>query len=331
MTGHPTVRAWQVQRHGEPRDVLVLADVEPPEPAGDELCVDVRAAAVGMPDVFMCRGSYAFSPALPFTPGQEVCGVVTAVGLGVATPVGTRVMGVTRFPSGHGGFAEVALVGASTAFPVPEGMSDIDAAGFPIGWSTAWVALVRRARLAEGEHLLVLGAAGGSGAAAVQLGAALGAHVIAVVGDGAKAAYCRELGAETVIDRRADDVVEGVRAATRGHGADVVFDPVGGAPGEASMRCVASEGRFLAVGFAAGRWPNVDVRHVVGRNYSVLGVYVGAYSRADNERDHEQLVALLEAGRIRSCVTETAAFDALPAAVERVGRGDAIGKTGVVL
>ncbi|MEX2256049.1 MAG: NADPH:quinone oxidoreductase family protein [Acidimicrobiia bacterium] len=327
------MRAWRVERLGEPSEVLSLAaNVDPPEPAADELRVQVRAAAIGMPDVFMCRGTYAFAPPLPFTPGQEVCGVVTAAGADAAGfPIGTRVMGVTRFPSGHGGFAEEALLGATTAFAVPDAMSDADAAGFSIGWSTAWVALVRRAQLAVGEQLLVLGAAGGSGATAVQIGAALGAHVIAVVGDDAKARYCRDLGAEIVIDRRTGDVAETVRAATEGCGATVIYDPVGGAPGEAAMRCIANEGRFLAVGFAAGRWPEVDVGRLVGRNASVLGVYVGAYSRAEAEHDHDELVALFEAGHIRSCVTDGVPFAELPAAIERVARGEVVGKTVVLL
>jgi len=325
------MRAWQVTRHGEPSDVLSLADVAVPDPGTDELRIRVAAAAVGMPDVFMCRGTYAFSPPMPFTPGQEACGVVTAAGAGAELPVGARVMGVTRFPEGHGGFAEEALLGSSTAFTVPDAMADEDAAGMPIGWSTAWVALVRRARLAAGEHLLVLGAAGGSGATAVQLGVALGAHVLAVVGDDAKAQYCRGLGAATVINRRSADVVDVVRSVTAGHGADVVYDPVGGAPGEASIRCAANEGRYLAVGFAAGRWPAFDVAQLVRRNCSVLGVYVGAYGRDDHERDHRELMTLFGEGRIRSCVTQTVSFDDLPAAVMRVARGEAVGKIVVKL
>lgn len=326
-----TMRAWRVTRHGEPSDVLSVADVAVPDPGADELRIRVAAAAIGMPDVFMCRGTYAFSPPMPFTPGQEACGVVTAAGAVTELAPGTRVMGVTRFPEGHGGFAEEALLGASTAFVVPDAMSNEDAAGFPIGWSTAWVALVRRARLVAGEHLLVLGAAGGSGATAVQLGVALGAHVLAVVGDDAKAQYCRDLGATTVIDRRSADVVEVVRSATAGHGADVVYDPVGGTPGEQSIRCVANEGRYLAIGFAAGRWPTLDVAQLVRRNCSVFGVYVGAYGREDQERDHRELMTLFGAGRIRSCVTQTAAFDDLPDAVMRVARGEAVGKIVVTL
>jgi NADPH2:quinone reductase len=317
------MRAWQVARHGEPRDVLQLVETDPPVPSDGEVLVDVRAAAVGMPDVFLCRGSYAFSPPLPFTPGQEVCGVVAATG--------DRVLGITRFPSGHGGFAEQTLLGVDNLYRVPEEMSDADAAAFSIGWSTAWVALVRRAQLTAGERLLVLGAAGGSGATAVQLGAALDAHVIAVVGDDDKARYCRELGARTVIDRRHTDVVAAVRDATGGEGVEVVYDPVGGAPGEAALRCLRNEGRFLAVGFAAGRWPGVEVPRLVRANTSVLGVYVGAYSHDELTHDHERLLDLWAGGRIRSCVTDVAELERLPGLLDRVASGDAVGKAVVVV
>jgi NADPH:quinone reductase len=326
------MRAWRVSRHGEPSEVLALADIEPPVPGSDDVLVTVRAAAIGMPDVLMCRGSYAFAPPMPFTPGQEVCGVVTAVGDGAATAVGERVMGVTRFPSGSGGFAEQTLLGAGNVYRVPDTMSDADAAGFSIGWSTAWVALVRRAALVAGEHLLVLGAAGGSGATAVQLGAALGASVIAVVGGADKVRYCEALGAAVAIDRQVeDDVVAAVRRATGGAGVEVVFDPVGGAPGEDALRCLVNEGRFLAVGFAAGRWPQIDAARLVRANAGMLGVYVGAYSHEELSRDHDALLGLLDERRIRSCVTDVAEFDRLPELVGQVAAGTVIGKSVVVL
>jgi NADPH:quinone reductase len=321
------VRAWQVVRHGEPESALELVDVPRPEPGPTDVRVTVAAAAVGMPDVFLCRGSYAFSPAIPFTPGQEVCGIVNAAGPHASVATGTRIMGVTRFPDGHGGFAEDALVGADSAFRVPDAMSDVDAAAFPIGWSTAWVALVRRGQLHAGERLLVLGAAGGSGATAVQLGAALGAEVVAVVGDEAKAAYCRELGAASVVDRRTGDVVDAVLAATGGRGVDVVYDPVGGVPGEQAARALTTEGRFLAVGFAAGRWPAFDVARLVRRNISVLGVYVGAYAPEERAADHEALLDLFVAGRIRTCVTDVRPFTEVPAALATVAAGTVVGKS----
>jgi len=321
------MRAWRVEQHGDPRAALRLVDTSAPRPGAGEVRLRVLAAAVGLPDVLMCRGSYALTPPLPFTPGQEVVGVVEELGEGVALPVGARVMGVTKFTDGVGGFADQTLMSGALAFRVPDAMGDDQAAGFRIGWSTAWIALARRAEIAPGDQLVVLGAAGGSGAAAVQVGCALGAKVLAVVGGPEKADFCRALGADVVIDRSAEDVHDAVRDATGGHGADVVFDPVGGDAGEQALRFMASEGRFLAVGFASGSWPAIDVRRAVTGNFSVLGVYAGAYRRADNEHDHEQLLGLVDRGVLASVVTRSVEFDDLPAALDDVARGTAIGKT----
>ena len=164
------MRAWQVVRPGEPRQALALNEVPAPDPAPGFLRVRVSAGALGLPDVFLCRGSYAIQPALPFTPGQELCGVVTAAGDGCAAKIGDRVMAVSGFFLGHGGFAEEAIAIDDFAFPAPDFMSDAEAAGFVIPHHTAYVGLVRRAALRSGETLLVLGGAGGTGSAAVQLG-----------------------------------------------------------------------------------------------------------------------------------------------------------------
>jgi NADPH2:quinone reductase len=322
------MRAWQVHRYGTPSEALQAVDVEPPVPGPGELRLRVHAAALGMPDAFMCGATYGFAPQLPFTPGQEVCGTVVELGAGVdGFAVGQRVMGVTSFPEGHGGFAEEALARAASCYRVPDAMSDVDAAGFRIGYSTAWIGLVRRAALRKAEWLLVLGAAGGSGITAVQLGAALGSRVIAVVGSHEKAAYCRRLGAEVVVDRREAAVPEAVLDATGGHGAGVVYDPVGGEPATQALRAIANEGRFLAVGYASGSWVGIDVRHLVTRNYSLVGVYAGAYTREQNEEDHEALVAWYESGELATAVTRAVAFGDLPAALDQVARGEVVGKT----
>ena len=320
------MRAWVVERNGEPADVLRLVEREAPVPGPGEMVVEVAAAAAGMPDVFLCRGTYAFAPAMPFTPGQEASGVVIAVGDDVDVEVGSRVTGVTAFVDGRGGFAEQTVIAAANAFPVPDEMDDAHAAAFRIGSSTAWIALVRRAVLAAGEDLVVLGAAGGSGLAAVQLGHALGARVVAVVAGSEKAAVCRELGADVAIDRESVEVRDAVLAATDGRGADVVFDPVGGAPGEDAMRWIAGGGRYLAVGFAAGRWPTVDVARLVGRSFSVLGVYAGAYDRSENEADHAALLALVATGALRSPVTRTMDFGEVPEALAAVATATTVGK-----
>ena len=320
------MRAWQVHRHGQPLEALRLVELDEPEPGPGEVRLKVRAAAIGMPDAFMCQATYALTPPLPFVPGQEVCGVIDAVGAGVDLAIGTRMMAVTSFTDGRGGFAESTITRAATAYRVPDDMSDTDAAAFRIGFSTAWIGLVRRGALMAGEWLLVLGAAGGSGATAVQLGRALGARVIAVASGAEKLEFCRKMGAEVLIDRTSESVPKAVLEVTGGHGADVIYDPVGGEPAEASVRCIAAGGRLLAVGFASGRWVQVDTAHAVRRNYSLVGVYAGGYTREQSEADHEALLALVAEGRLATFAHEVA-FDDLPAAVAAVGDGSVIGKT----
>ena len=299
--------------------------MEEPVPGPGELRIRVGAAAVGLPDVLMCRGSYALTPRLPFVPGQEVCGVVDAVGEGVDLPLGVRVMAVTSFMDGRGGFAESAIANAGTAYRVPDEMSDADAAGFRIGYSTAWIGLVRRGALEAGEWLLVLGAAGGSGSAAVQLGRALGARVIAVASGAQRLAFCERLGAEAVVDRAAGSVPDAVLAATGGRGTDVVYDPVGGEPAAAAVRALAPGGRLLAVGFASGSWAQPDTADLVLRNCSLVGVYAGGSTRAESEADHEAMLALAADGHLAGTAT-TVPFDRLPDAVEDVAGASAVGK-----
>jgi NADPH2:quinone reductase len=326
------MRAWKVQGHGEPESVLELVEGDKPVAGAGQLLVGVRAAALGLPDVLMCRGSYPLTPPLPFTPGQEVAGVVLDGGDGTDYPNGTRVMGVTRFTDGIGGFAEQTIVDVANAFAISDSMTDADAAAFRIGYPTAWIGLVRRGHVVDGHSVLVLGAAGGSGAAAVQVGHALGARVLAVAAGPEKCSYCARLGADVVIDRRAvDDVTQVVRDATGGAGVDVVFDPVGAEAGEAAQRCLARDGRFLLVGFAGGRWPSIDAARLVARNASAVGVYVGAYERVEHEADHSAMLRLVEAGRLRTNVTSTVGFDEMPAALQVLARGEVIGKTVAVL
>ncbi len=201
--------------------------------------------------------------------------MVDAVGDDVGIALGTRVMAVTSFADGRGGFAESTIAPATTCFRVPDAMSDVDAASFRIGFSTAWIGLVRRGGLQPGESLLVLGAAGGSGAAAMQLGRALGARVIAVAAGVDKLRFCEELGADVLIDRNTRSIREAVIEATDGRGADVVYDPVGGELAASAARALASGGRLLAVGFASGAWVTVTTPDLVRRNASIVGVYAG--------------------------------------------------------
>jgi NADPH2:quinone reductase len=319
------VDAWQVRRHAPPRDALERVAIGEPVPGPGEVRLRVRAAGIGLPDALMCRGTYAFSPTLPFVPGQEVCGTVDAVGSGVPLPLGTRLMAVTSFFDGHGGFAEATIARSETAFRVPDAMRDEDAAAFRIGYSTAFIGLARRAALRAGEWLLVLGAAGGSGFAAVQLGLALGARVVAVVAGEAKRELCAKAGAHVVIDRTITSVHDAVMEATEGDGVDLVYDPVGGAFAASTARCLRPGGRLLAVGFASGRWVDVDVADLVLRNASIVGVYAGRQTRGEAEADHESLLGLASEGRLGH-VAQAVSFDALPDALEAVDRAEATGK-----
>lgn len=320
------MRAWRIVRPGEPRQALELGEVDVPEPGPGLIRVRVLAAAIGLPDLFMCRGSYVLTPELPFTPGQELVGIVTATGEGVHARVGDRVMAVSAFFLRHGAFAEEALALDDFAFPAPQSTSDAEAAGFLIPYHTAWVGLVRRAQLQKGETLLVLGGAGGTGSAAIQLGRALGARVLATAGGPDRVAFCRELGAEVVIDYRERDIAEAVREATEGRGADVIYDPVGGTAFSAATKCIAHEGRLCVVGFASGDWGRPDAAHMAMHNYSVLGVIPSAYDRAFKQRAQDALMDLHARAEIRVPIHAEYPFEDLPEALEALASGQVRGK-----
>ncbi|MEH6581333.1 MAG: NADPH:quinone oxidoreductase family protein [Halioglobus sp.] len=283
---------------GQPKDVMVLQERELPQPGPGELQIKVAAAGMGLPDVLMCKGEYAFSPELPFTPGQEVAGVVTAVGEGCTTQVGERVMGVTSFYTGNGSYAQYCIAPESTLYPMTQGMSAVEAAAFCIPFHTAIVSLKLRAALQADEVLLVHGGAGGSGSAAIQLGKALGAQVIATASSEQKLDYCRSQGADHCVNYREQDFSARVLELTAGRGADVIFDPVGGEIFERSVSCTASGGRVLAVGFASGRWGTVDTEAMVMRNCSTMGVFAGAYGHEEMLVCHEELLKLYTAGKL---------------------------------
>lgn len=320
------MRAWQVQSAGEPIDVLHLVDVEPPKPGLGQVRIRVTAAGIGLPDVFMCRGTYPLTPPLPFTSGQEATGVVTAVGEGVDLTIGTRIMCVTAFWLGHGSFADECLAAADSVFPIPDGLTDAQAAGFWIPHLTAWIGLVDRGRLAEGNRLAVLGAAGGSGIAAVQLGHALGAHVVAVVSDAERAAFCRNLGADATVIHGDGPVAAALRDATGGHGVDVIYDPVGGQLAEDSAQALARHGRLLAVGFASGTWPVIPAHELVVTNTALVGVFAGGYGREELDDIHEQLSGLVRSRKLRNAARAEVAFDELPAALQRMADRTVVGK-----
>ena len=311
---------------GEPAQVLHDADLEPPAPGRGQIRIRVEAAGIGLPDVLMCRGSYPLTPPLPFTPGQEATGTIIACGEGVELKRGDRVMGVTAFTEGRGSFAEECLMIADSAFPVPDGLSAVESAGFWIPHLTGWIGLVERGQITEGDQLVVLGAAGGSGIAAVQLGKALGAHVTAVVSDEAKAKFSRSLGADATIIAAGGSLRAALLDATNAKGADLIYDPVGGSLAEEAVTALARNGRLLAVGFASGRWPKLPTHDLVVANTSLVGVFAGGYQRSRLDAIHARLSALVATGGLRNAVTDLVRFDGLRDALQRLADRNVIGK-----
>jgi len=322
------MRGWQTVKAGSPTDALELAtDLQEPTPREGTVLVEVLAAGMGLPDYFMCHGSYAMTPPLPFTQGQEVVGRVLGWGEGVeGRQVGDRVMAVTSFFTGEGSYAEKALALDDFCLPVPDDMTDAEGAAFLIPMHTAYLGLATRAQLQPGETLLVLGGAGGTGTAAVQIGKALGATVIATVAGADKVGFCKQLGADHVIDRKHDDIAQAVMDLTNGRGANCVYDPVGGPAYTAASKCVAHEGRICLIGFASGQWGPVDPAHMVMQNYSVVGVIPSNYGREYKEEVQEKLLAWWRDGKLSVRVEEMVPFDQLPQALERLGASQVQGK-----
>ncbi|MBW2243478.1 MAG: NADPH:quinone oxidoreductase family protein [Deltaproteobacteria bacterium] len=322
------MRAWQTVKSGNPKAVLAINDDVPvPVPYEGTVLVEVLAAGMGLPDVFMCQGSYAMTPKIPFTQGQEVAGRVIGWADGVENrQIGDRVMAVTSFFTGNGSYAEQCLALDDFCLPVPEGMTDAEGASFLIPFHTAYIGLITRGKLESGETLLVLGAAGGTGTAAIQIAKALGARVIATVAGKGKVEYCKRLGADVVVDRKEQDIAKAVMEATDGKGANCVYDLVGGAAFASATKCVADEGRILMIGFASGSWGAVDTAHLVYQNYSVVGVIPSNYDRAFKEAAQARLLEWWKEGRLKTQIEEMVAFEDLPDALERLAASKVQGK-----
>jgi NADPH2:quinone reductase len=254
---------------------LRVDDIPEPTAGAGEVLVDVRAAGVNFPDVLITRGLYQFKPPPPFVPGAEIAGVVRAVGAGVtAVKPGDRVAAVTMV---HGGFAERVVVQEAAIQPLPESVGFEVGAATLLTYGTTLYALTDRAALKQGETLLVLGAAGGVGTAAIQLGKLLGARVIAAASTDDKVAFCREQGADEGICYAREDLKERVKALTGGSGADVIYDPVGGSYAEQALRSIAWQGRYLVIGFAAGDIPKIPLNLVLLKGCQIVGVFWGQF------------------------------------------------------
>ncbi len=301
------MRVWRLHEVGEPIDRLVIDDVPEPTPGPGELLVSTEAAGVSFPEVLMCRGTYQMRTPIPFLPGGETAGRVIGVGEGAAShEVGDRVLWL------GGGLAERHTVRAASVWSIPASVPSPQAAAIPVNYGTTYYALHERGHLQPGQTLLVTGAAGGTGSSAIQLGRAAGARVIAVAGGPDKAAQCRELGAELVIDHRdTPDWVDLVKDATGGVGVDVAYDPVGGDTFHQVRRCMAWGGRLLVVGFVAGI-PDIPANHVLLKSYDVVGVHWGASLGRDPEaldRTMRTLLDLAAAGLVDPLVYPPYVFE----------------------
>ncbi len=278
------MRAWRLHELGDPWDVLKLEEVTSPEPGPGMARVSVEACDLNFADILQCQGSYQEPLDPPFTPGMAVAGTVLEIGPDSQLSVGDRVLGLGA--EGWGGYAEEALVRSDNMRHVPADVPMPMAAAMHVIYGTGWFALHRRGQIQPGETVLVLAAAGGVGSAAVQMAKLAGCKVIAAAGGAHKVEVCRQLGADVVIDYKADDLYKSVMDATDGRGCEVVYDPVGGEYFDIARRLVAWEGRLLVVGFASGTIPTIPANHVLVKSYSVVGVHMGGYrGRMDDVLD----------------------------------------------
>ncbi len=320
------MRALVVERLAPDYAGCVIKEMETPKPGPGEVLIKVRAAAVNFPDLLQTRGEYQHKPPLPFIPGLELSGEIEALGEGVDRwKVGDAVVGGARI----GGFSDYALTHALALRPKPERLSFSEAAAYGAAYLTAYVSLVRRAEIEPGEWLLVHGAAGGVGLAAVDLGKLLGAKVIAASASDDKLAVVQREYAPDAVVNVTDGFREHVKEFTGGRGADVIYDPVGGDVFDESVRCIAFNGRLLIVGFTSGRIPSVSVNMPLIKGFSVMGVRAGEYGRQFPEKGRENAKAvwdLANEGKIRPRVHAELPLDAWRDAFDLLADRKVIGK-----
>ncbi|MBV7561181.1 MULTISPECIES: NADPH:quinone oxidoreductase family protein [unclassified Pseudomonas] len=315
-----------------PAETLTLEDIDSPRPKGNEVLIEVQAAGVNFPDTLIIEGKYQFKPPFPFSPGGEVAGVVAAVGDKVAhLKTGDRVMALT----GWGGFAEQVAAPAYNVLPVPASMDLNTAAAFGMTYGTSMHALKQRAALKPGETLLVLGAAGGVGLAAVEIGKAMGAKVIAAASSAEKLEVARSAGADELINYSEQSLKDEVKRLTNGQGVDVIYDPVGGPLFEEAFRCMAWNGRFLVVGFAAGGGiPALPANLPLLKGASLVGVFWGSFAQrqpADNAENFRQLFAWHAEGKLKPLVSQTFPLARGGEAIDALGQRKAVGKLVVTI
>ncbi len=331
------MRAVLCKEYGPP-DSLVVEDVPSPKPKKGQYVISVKAAGVNFPDVLIIQNKYQFKPPLPFSPGGEVAGVVKEVGEGVTNvKVGDRVLGST----GHGGFAEEVVADAARAIHIPEGMDFATASAFVMTYGTSHHALKDRAKLMVGETLLVMGAAGGVGLAAVELGRAMGARVIAAASTQEKVDICLQHGAEKGIVYPAgpltrDDqkkLADQFKQVLGERGADVIYDPIGDAYAEPALRSIAWDGRYLVVGFAAGEIPKIPLNLALLKNCEIVGVFWGAWVARNpelNRRNLEDLMWLFNSGKVKPLGSATYKLEEAAKALNAMANREVKGKVVLV-
>lgn len=323
------MRAWQIPELGDPWEKLQLVDSPAPEPGPGQMHIRVAAADLNFADILQCQGQYQVKLDPPFVPGMYCAGEILATGPDVPDhfAVGSSIIGPTE--AGKGGFAEEAVLSCEEAYLIPDGVDPVSATAAHVTYGTAWFSLHRRGALQPGESVLVLAAAGGVGSAAVELAKLHGCWVIAAAGGAEKAAACKALGADEVIDYDGEDLHARVMALTDGHGVDVIYDPVGGKYFDIARRLVAWEGRLLVVGFASGGIPSAPANHILVKNYSVVGVHMGGY-RGRNAQPlaqcYDELHALLAAGKISPLMDSVVDLQGLPDALYRLAHRQSVGR-----
>lgn len=319
------MKAVLCTRFGPPES-LVVEDVPSADMGPKQVRIGVHACGVNFPDTLIIQDKYQFKPPLPFTPGGEVAGEVIEVGAAVTRlKVGDRVIAMV----GWGGFAEELVVEADRTMAVPHGMDLVTAAGFTMTYGTSYHALEQRARLRPGETLLVLGAAGGVGLAAVELGRLMGARVIAAASNAEKLAFCREYGADETVNYDAESLKDRVKELTGGQGADVIYDAVGGDYFDQAVRCINWNGRLLVVGFASGRIPQLPVNLVLLKGCSVVGVFWGAFTGREpgvNANNLQKLGQWYEEGKLRPYVCKRYPLERVADALNDIIKREARGK-----
>lgn len=319
------MKALICEAHG-PIDNLVVKDVPCPVPGPKQLLIEVKAAAVNFPDALMVQGLYQVKPPLPFSPGAEISGIVSAVGAEVKRfKMGDRVIGMV----GHGGFAEQCLADEVRAIPLPPDMDFETGAALVLTYGTSLHGLKDCGHLQAGETLVVLGAAGGVGIAAIEIGKAMGARVIAAASSDDKLDLCRKVGADDTVNYSTENLKDRINELTAGKGADVVYDPVGGPYTEPALRALAWRGRLLVIGFAAGDIPKIPLNLALLRERSIVGVYWGDSTRHDpvgHMANLKQLNEWFAAGIIRPLVSERFPLGAAKEAIAKIANRQVKGK-----